>query len=148
VRWIGTLEDLGVGVFIVTLGPWLDNIDGVVHWVVVALPPARVVLPITTLVVVVIVAVEVIIAPINAAVIVALLIMPVVIAAILLVRTRSSSNILLDLLVALVSICPLFCHLEQVLDQFRPLMDQLSPEGLMIVEVKVLCLVLVISDNA
>jgi hypothetical protein len=28
---IGTLEDLGVGVFIVTLGPWLDSVDGVVH---------------------------------------------------------------------------------------------------------------------
>jgi hypothetical protein len=29
--WIGTLEDLGVGVFIVMLAFWLDDIDGVVR---------------------------------------------------------------------------------------------------------------------
>jgi hypothetical protein len=134
VSWTGTLEYVGVGMFIITLGPCLDSVDGVVHWAVVALPPARVVLPITTLVTVVIVAVVIIIAPIIMAVIVAPLITPVVVAVILLVGMRSSPDILLDLLVGLVSICPLFCHHEQVLDQFRPLTDQLSPEGVMIAE--------------
>jgi hypothetical protein len=27
----GTLEDLGVGIFIVMLAPWLDGVDGVVR---------------------------------------------------------------------------------------------------------------------
>jgi hypothetical protein len=31
VSQIGTLEDLGVGIFIVMLGPWLDGVDDVVH---------------------------------------------------------------------------------------------------------------------
>jgi hypothetical protein len=66
-------------------------------------------LPITTPVVVVIVAFVVIVMPIIAVVIVAPLIMPVIIAAILLVKMRSSPDILLDLLVGLISIYPLFC---------------------------------------
>jgi hypothetical protein len=126
----GTLEDLGVGIFIVALGPWLDGIDGVVHWAVAALPPPGVILPITTPVTVVIAAVTVIVVPIISVP----LITPVVVATILLVRTRSLPNILLDLLVSLVSICPLFHHHEQVLGRFRPLTKQLSPKGVMIVE--------------
>jgi hypothetical protein len=116
------------------LGPWLDGVDGVVHWAVAILPPPGVVLLITVPVAVVIVVVVVIIAPIIVAIIAVLLITPVVIAVVRLVRTRSSPDILLDLLVGLVSICPLFRHHEQVLDQFRPLMEQLSPKGVMIVE--------------
>jgi hypothetical protein len=56
------------------------------------------------------------------------LITPVIVAAVRLVRTRSSLDIL-DLLVSLVSICPLFHHHEQVLNRFRPLTEQLSPEA-------------------
>jgi hypothetical protein len=130
----GTLEDLRVGVFIVTLSPWLDGVDGVIHWAVAILPPPGVVLPITTPVAVVIVAVVVIVAPIITVVIAVPLIMSVVVAMVWLVRMRSSPNILLDLLVSLVSFCPLFHHHEQVLDQFRPLTEQLSPKGVMIVE--------------
>jgi hypothetical protein len=130
----GTLEDLGVGIFIVALGSWLDGVDGVVHWVVAVLSPPRVILLIMTPVAVVIAAVTVIIAPIIATVIVAPLIMLIVVAAVQLVITRSSPGILLDLLVSLVSMCPLFCHHEKVLDRFRPLTEQLSPEGVMIVE--------------
>jgi hypothetical protein len=128
----GILKDLGVGVFIVELAPWLDGVDGVVHWSVAALSPPGVILPITTPVTVVIVAVTVIIVPIIVMVIMAPLITPVIVAAILLARMRSSPDILLDLLVGLGSIYPLFCHHEQVLDRFRPLTEQLSPEGVMI----------------
>jgi hypothetical protein len=30
VSWAGTLKDLGVGILIVTLGPWLNGVDGIV----------------------------------------------------------------------------------------------------------------------
>jgi hypothetical protein len=122
----GTLEDLGVGVFIVSLGPSLDGVDGVVHWAVAALLPPGVILLITTPVTVVIATVMVIVAPI--------IVTSVVVVAIFLVGPRSSPNILLDLLVDLVSICLLFRHHEQVLDRFRPLTEQLSPKGIMIAE--------------
>jgi fucose 4-O-acetylase-like acetyltransferase len=29
--WTGTLKNLGVGILIVVLGHWLNDIDGVVH---------------------------------------------------------------------------------------------------------------------
>jgi hypothetical protein len=64
-------------------------------------------LPITTSVAVVIAAVAVIVVPIIAVVISALLVTPVIVAVILLDGMRSSPDILLDLLVGLVSICPL-----------------------------------------
>jgi hypothetical protein len=86
------------------------------------------------LVAVIIAVVTVTITPIIAVVIVAPLITPVVVAVILLVEMRGSPDILRDLLVGLVSICPLFHHHEQVLDRFRPLMEQLSPKGVMIAE--------------
>jgi hypothetical protein len=92
-------------------------------------------LPITTPVADVIAAVVVIVAPIIAVVISALLVTPVVVAVILLVEMRSLPDILLDLLVGVISICPLFRHHEQVLDRFKPLTKQLSPEGVMIAEV-------------
>jgi hypothetical protein len=113
------------------LTPWLDGVHGVVHWSVVALPPLGVILPITMPVAVVIVAVAVIIALIIAVVISAPLVTPVVVAVILLVRTRSSPDILLDLLVGLIRICSLFCHHELVLDRFRPFTEQLSSKSVM-----------------
>jgi hypothetical protein len=112
----GTLEDLGVDVFIVVLAPWLDGVDGVIDWAVAALPPPGVILPIMMLVTVVIAAVTIIVVLIIMVVVAALLITLVIVAAILLVGTRSSLDILLDLLVGLVSICPLFHHHEKVLD--------------------------------
>jgi hypothetical protein len=59
---------------------------------------------------IVVAAVTVVVAPIIAAVI------PIVGAVILLVGARNPANIFLDLLVGFVSICPLFCHREKVLD--------------------------------
>jgi hypothetical protein len=67
---------------------------------------------IMTPVAIVIAAVTVIVMPIIVAVIVTPLITSVVVAVILLVETRSLPDILLDLLVGLVSICPLFHHHE------------------------------------
>jgi hypothetical protein len=58
----------------------------------------------------------VVVAPIIAAVIAAPIITLVIGAAILLVGSRSSAHIFLDLLVGLVSVYPLLCHCEQVLD--------------------------------
>jgi hypothetical protein len=60
--------------------------------------------------------VAVVVVPIIAAVITTPIIMPVVWAAILLVRVRSPANVYLDLLVGLISICPLLRHHEKVLD--------------------------------
>jgi hypothetical protein len=63
----GTQKDLGIGILIVTLGRWLDGVDGVVSRSVAALPPSKFVLltPIT----IVIAAVMVVIAPIIAAIV-------------------------------------------------------------------------------
>jgi hypothetical protein len=62
-----TLKDLGIDILIVALGRWLDSVDGIISWSVVALPPPKVVLP--TPITIVIAAVVVIIAPIIAAVV-------------------------------------------------------------------------------
>jgi hypothetical protein len=97
------LKDLRVGILVVVLGRWLNDIDGVVSWSVAVLPPPKVVLPMPIMIVV---------APIIAAVVAVSVIMPVVGVAILMVRSRSSTNVFLDLLVSLVSICPLLCHRE------------------------------------
>jgi hypothetical protein len=35
----GTLKDLGIGILIVMLGHWLDDIDGIVNWSVAGLSP-------------------------------------------------------------------------------------------------------------
>jgi hypothetical protein len=110
----GTLKDLGVGILIVVLGPWLDGVDGLVSWSVVALPPSKVILP--TPIMIVIVAVVVVIAPIITAVVTASVIASVIGAVILLVGARSLANVFLDLLIGLVSICLLLHYCEQVLD--------------------------------
>jgi hypothetical protein len=102
----GTLKDLGIGILIVALGRWLDSVDGIVTWSVVALPPPKVILP--TPITIVIAAVTVIIVPIIATVVTT----PIIWAAILLVGARSLADIFLDLLVGLISICPLLHHRE------------------------------------
>jgi hypothetical protein len=106
--WAATLKDLGICILIVALGRWLDSVDGVVNWSFAALPPPKVVLP--TPITIVVAAVAVVVVPIIAAVVL------IIGAAILLVGARNPANIFLDLLVGLVSICPLFCHREKVLD--------------------------------
>jgi hypothetical protein len=63
-----------------------------------------------------IVVVTVVIALIIAAIIRTPIIALIVWAAILLVRVGSPANVILDLLVGLISICPLLCHREKVLD--------------------------------
>jgi hypothetical protein len=99
----GTLKDLGIGILIVALGRWLDGVDGVVNWSVAALPPPKVVL--STLITIVV-----------AVVIMTPIIAPVVWVAILLVGAGSLANVFLDLLVGLISICPLLRHCEKVLN--------------------------------
>jgi hypothetical protein len=102
----GTLKDLGVGILVAALGPWLDGVDGIVSWSVMALSPPKVILPMP--ITIIIAAVVVVVAAIIAAPIIAL----VVGAVILLVGARSLANIFLDLLVSLVSVCPLLRHRE------------------------------------
>jgi hypothetical protein len=102
----GTLKDLGVGIHVAALGPWLDGVDGIISWSVMALSPPKVILPMP--ITIVIVAVAVVVAAIIAAPIIALVIRAVI----LLVGARSPTNIFLDLLVSLVSVCPLLRHHE------------------------------------
>jgi hypothetical protein len=116
--WAETLKDLGVSILTVALGHWLE---GVVIWSVVALPPPKVVL--LTPIMIVIAVVAIVIAPIVAAVFMMPNITLVVGVAILLVGVRSPANVFLDLLVSLVSVCPLLRHHEQVLDRVRPLAE-------------------------
>jgi hypothetical protein len=71
-----TLKDFGVGILIIALGCWFDGIDGVIHYLVVALPPPKVIL--STPITIVIAAIAVIVAPIVAAVITMPIIAPVV----------------------------------------------------------------------
>jgi hypothetical protein len=108
------LKDLGIGILIVALRRKIDSVDGIVNWSVAALPPPKIVLP--TPITIVIVAVAVVVAPIIAVVIMTPIIVPVIGTVILLVRARSPANIFLDLLVGLISICPLLHHCEKVLD--------------------------------
>jgi hypothetical protein len=72
----GTLKDLGIDIHIVVLGCWLDDIDGVVNWSVVTLPPPKVILLMPIMIV--IVAVTVVVALIIATVITTPIIAPVV----------------------------------------------------------------------
>jgi uncharacterized membrane protein YidH (DUF202 family) len=62
----GTLKNLGIGILIVALGRWLDDIDSVVNRSVAALPPPKVIL--STPITIVVAAVTVVVAPIIAAV--------------------------------------------------------------------------------
>jgi hypothetical protein len=96
----------------------------------VALSPPRVVLltPIT----IVVAAVVVVVAPIIAVVVMTPIITPVIKTVILLVGARSPTNIFLDLLISLISICPLLCHREKVLDRFGPLAKKLGPKSTMV----------------
>jgi hypothetical protein len=70
----------------------------------------------STLIMIIVVAIVVFVAPIIAAVAVAPIIAPVIGAAILLVGSRGPTNVFLDLLVGLVSVCLLLRHREQFLD--------------------------------
>jgi hypothetical protein len=105
VGWTGTLKDLGVGILVIALSPWLDGVDGVVSWSVVGLPSPKVVL--LAPIMIFIAAVVVVVASVIAVAIMTL---------ILLVGSRSLANVFLDQLVDLVSICPLLHHREQDLD--------------------------------
>jgi hypothetical protein len=124
---VRTLKDLGVGTVIIALRRWFD---GVVHCLVEALPPPKVVLP--TSITIGIAAVTVIIAPIIAVVITTLIIAPVIGATIWLVGAGSPANVLLDLLVGLISIYPLLCHQEKVLNRVKPLAEKFGPESIMV----------------
>jgi hypothetical protein len=110
VSWAGTLKDLGVGILVVALGHWLDGIDGIVSWSVVALPSPKVIIMMS--ITIIVATVTVIVVPIIAAPIITL----VIGAAILLVGSRSPANVFLDLLVSLISVCLLLCLRELVLD--------------------------------
>jgi hypothetical protein len=81
---------------------------------------------------IVIMTIAVIIAPIIAVVVTTPIITPVVRAAIWLVEVRSPTNILLDLLVSLISICPLLRHREKVLNRVRRFAEKFGPEGIMV----------------
>jgi hypothetical protein len=83
---------------------------------------------------IVIAVVTVIVAPIVAAVVMTSIIVPVVRATIWLVRARSLANVLLDLLVSLISVCPLLRHREKVLNRVRPLAEKFGPESIMVAE--------------
>jgi hypothetical protein len=133
----GPLKDLGVGILIIALGRWLDNVDGVINYSVAALLPPKVILltPIT----IVIAAVAVIVAPIVVVVVTTPIITSVVGAAIWLVRARSLANVLLDLLVRLINIYPLLRHREKVLNRVRPLAEKFGLESIMVAEASDKC---------
>jgi hypothetical protein len=82
----------------------------------------------------VIATVAVIVVPIVAAIVTTPIIAPVVGAAIWLVGAGSPANVLLDLLVGLISICPLLRHHEKVLNRVRPLAEKFGPESIMVAE--------------
>jgi hypothetical protein len=106
-----TLKDLGIGILTVVLGRWLD---GVVNWSVAAMLPPKVILPM--LIMIIISAVTVVVVPIITVIVMTPIITPVVWVMILLVRAGSPANVFLDLLVSLISICPLLHHHEKVLN--------------------------------
>jgi hypothetical protein len=128
----GPLKDLGVCILVIVLGRWLDSVEGVIHYSVVALSSPKVILP--TPITIVIVAVTVIIALIVMAVVTTPIIMLVIGAAIWLVKVRSLANILLDLLVSLISVCPLLRHREKVLNRVRPLAEKFGLKSIMVAE--------------
>jgi hypothetical protein len=129
---VAPLKDLGVGILIIALGRWLDGVDDVIHYSVATLPPPKVVLlmPIT----IAIAAVMVIIAPIVATIVTTPIITLVIEATIWLVEVRSPANVLLDLLVSLIGICPLLRHPKKVLNRIRPLAEKFGPKSIMVVK--------------
>jgi hypothetical protein len=128
----GPLKDLGVGIIIIVLGRWLDSVDGVIHYAVAALPPPKVIL--LTSMTIVIAVVTVIVALIVVTVVTTPIITPVIEAVIWLVGARSPANVLLDLLVGLINICPLLCHHEKVVNRVRPLAEKFGPKSIMVAE--------------
>jgi hypothetical protein len=130
--WAGPLKDLGVGILIIALGRWLDSVDDIIHYSVVPLPPPKVVL--LTLVTIVIAAVTIIVALIIVTVVMTSIIASVIGVAIWLVGMRSPANVLLNLLVDLINICPLLRHREEVLNRVRPLAEKFGPESIMVAE--------------
>jgi hypothetical protein len=51
----------------------------------------------------------------------------------------SPANVLLDLLVGLINICPLLRHREKVLNRVRPLAEKFGPKSIMVVEASDKC---------
>jgi hypothetical protein len=133
----GPLKDLRVGILIIALGHLLDDVDGIIHYWVVGLPPPKVILP--TVITIVIAAVVVIVAPIVVAVVMTSIIALVVRATIWLVGARSPANVLLDLLVSLISVYPLLRHREKVPNRVRPLAEKFGPESIMVAEASNKC---------
>jgi hypothetical protein len=128
----GPLKDLGVGILIIVLGRWLDGVDGVIYYSVAALPPPKVVL--LTPIMIVIGVVMVIVALIIATIVMTPIIALAVRATIWLVRARSPANVLHDLLVDLIIICPLLRQHEKILNRVRPLAEKFGLESIMVVE--------------
>lgn len=83
---------------------------------------------------VVIAAVAVAVVPIIVAIVAALIITPVIVTAVLLVKAGGRPDILLDLLVGFIGVCPLFGHAQQVLDRLGPLAELFCPESIMEME--------------
>jgi hypothetical protein len=77
---------------------------------VAVLPSPKVVL--ATPITIVAAPITIVVASIIVAIVAVSIITPIIRAAILLVGARSLTNIFLDLLIGLVSICPLLCHHE------------------------------------
>jgi hypothetical protein len=128
----GTLKDHGIRILIIALGHWFDGINGVNHYSVAALPPPKVILPMP--ITIVITVVTVITAPIITAVVITPIITSVIEAAIWSVGVGGSANVILNLLVGLITICPLLRHREKILNRVRPLVEKFGPEGIMVAE--------------
>jgi hypothetical protein len=94
-------------------------------------PPKIVLLTPITIVIVVVV---VIVASIVTVVVTTPIIVSVVGTAIWLVEAGSPANVLLDLLVGLISICPLLHHHEKVLNRVRPLAKKFGLESIIVAE--------------
>jgi hypothetical protein len=103
----------------------------------VALPPLKVFL--LTPIMIIIAAIMVIIALIITAVVTMPIIAPVIWAVIWLVRAGSPANVFLDLLVGLISICPLLRHCEKVLNRVGPLVEKFGPKSIMVAEASDKC---------
>lgn len=89
-----------------------------------ALPSPEIIPPIVA-------AVAVVVAPIIMAVVLVPFVTSVIVVVALLVRMRGLPDVCLDLLVSLISICPLLGHAEQILDRLKSLAEQLGSESVM-----------------
>lgn len=80
-------------------------------------------------------AIAVVVTPIITAVIASPVIMPVVvILGVVLIGTRGSSSIFLDISISFINVRPLFGDGEQLLDRIRPLTEQLVSEVIVVAE--------------